>query len=301
MRSVAISPDSLGRALPAQSTKDWSIAPHARYRAPGVALEDPHDVLVWLGGALRPAGEAPDGALLAADSWLVDDGRVRGYDHHWARFGGWCEQLRIDPGELQHFRAAVTDALPREGRWFPRVDLVGSAMGGGGDAQLMLRLRPAPAPVHEARVLLAEPGDLRAYPQRKGPDLGLLLGLRAQARAAGADELVLRDAGGRLLEGALSSLLWWDDDALGSAPDHVTLPSITRELLLDIARARDVEVQRRLALPCELDGSETWLANAAHGICHVTAWLDGGPAAGPAERAGPWRAALDATARHLDG
>ena len=43
-------------------------------------------VLVWRDGDLRAVEDAPAGALLAADSWLVDDGRVRGYDRHWARF-----------------------------------------------------------------------------------------------------------------------------------------------------------------------------------------------------------------------
>ena len=194
----------------------------------------------------------------------------------------------------------MTAALPRTGRWFPRVDLVGSAAGRAGAAQLLLRLRPAQPLMREARVLVAEPGDLRCHPRVKGPDLPLLFGLRAQAVAAGAGELVLRDARGRLLEGALNSLLWWEDDALCATPDERTLPSITRALLLAIARERGVAVRRRLPLPAELAGCEAWLANAADGICVVTAWDPDGPAAGPATRAPDWRAALDATARHLD-
>ncbi len=212
-----------------------------------------------------------------------------------------ASDLRIAPAELSAFRAAVTAALPRAGRWFPRVDLVGSAAGRAGAAQLLLRLRPAQPLMREARVLVAEPGDLRCYPRVKGPDLPLLFGLRAQAVAAGAGELILRDAHGRLLEGALNSLLWWEDDALCATPDERTLPSITRALLLAIARERGVAVRRRLPLPAELAGCEAWLANAADGICVVTAWDPDGPAAGPATRAPDWRAALDATARHLDG
>jgi branched-subunit amino acid aminotransferase/4-amino-4-deoxychorismate lyase len=255
---------------------------------------------LWSGGELRPVDEPPVGALLAADSWLVDEGRVRGYDAHWTRFAGRCAELRIPREELALFRVAVTAALPRAGRWFPRVDLIGSAGGRAGAAHLLVRLRPAPPLMREARVLLAEPGDLRSYPRRKGPDLPLLLDLRAQAVAAGADELVLRDADGRLLEGALTSLLWWEDDVLCAATDERTLPSITRALLLEIASERGVEVRRRLAHPRELSGREAWLANAAHGICSVLAWEPEGPAAGAPERAASWRAALDATARHLD-
>lgn len=258
-------------------------------------------VALWSGGELRPVHDPPSGALLAADSWLVDEGRVRGYDAHWERFDGWCADLRIAPDELARFRVAVTAALPRTGRWFPRVDLLGSAAGRAeAAAHLLLRLRPAQPLMREARVLVGEPGDLRCYPRRKGPDLSLLLALRAQAVAAGADELVLRDAGGRLLEGALNSLLWWEDGALCTTPDERTLPSITRALLLEIAHERGVEVRRRLPLPDELAGREAWLANAAQGICVVVAWEPDGPAAGPPERAASWRATLDATARHLD-
>ncbi len=259
-----------------------------------------HSVLLWRDGGLHPVGAAPAGALLAADSWLVDEGRVRGHDAHWARFAGWCEELRVAPSEIARFRAAVTAALPRAGRWFPRVALVGSAGGRAGAAQLVLGLRPAQTLMREARVLIADPGDLRSHPRRKGPDLPLLLALREQAIGAGADELVVRDGGGRLLEGALHSLLWWEGDVLCSAPDERTLPSVTRALLFAIAHERGVEVRRRSPLPDELAGREAWLANAAHGICVVSSWEPAGPAPGAADRAPDWRAALDATARHLD-
>jgi branched-subunit amino acid aminotransferase/4-amino-4-deoxychorismate lyase len=295
-----------------------------------MSLDASHTVLAWRDGELRPVDEAPAGALLAADSWLVDEGKVRGYERHWARFEGWCQGLLDDPTQLAAFHAAATAVLPRAGRWFPRVDLVGSAAGRAGrheppaprpharprvlraaarrrapdalaaSAQLLLRVRPARPLMLRARVRLAEPGDLRGHPRRKGPDLPLLLRLRAGANAAGADELVLRDSHGRLLEGALSSLLWWEDEALCAAPDERTLPSITRALLFDIARERGIEVRRRAPWPDELAGCEAWLANAAHGICVVSAWDPDGPQAGPPERAEGWRAALDATARHLD-
>ncbi|MDX6691931.1 MAG: hypothetical protein QOG15_3388 [Solirubrobacteraceae bacterium] len=266
-----------------------------------VPADVPHTVSLWFGGELQPVDEAPAGALLAADSWLVDGGRVRGYAAHWERFGGWCDELGVATGELAGFRDAVTAALPRTGRWFPRVDLIGSAGGRAEATHLVLRVRPAPALMRTARVLVAEPGDLRCYPRRKGPDLPLLLALRAQAVAAGADELVLRDARGRLLEGALNSLLWWEDDTLCSTPDERTLPSVTRALLFEIARLRGVAVRRRLPLPEELDGREAWLANAAHGICAIDAWEPDGPVPGSPDRAAGWRAMLESTAANLDG
>jgi branched-subunit amino acid aminotransferase/4-amino-4-deoxychorismate lyase len=265
-----------------------------------VPPDDHHTFLLWSGGVLRPVAHVPAGALLVADSWLVDEGSVRGYDLHWARFGTCCAQLGIDSGELAAFRAAVTAALPRRGRWFPRVEVIGGTAGRTGGDQLLLRLRPAHAVAHEARVLVAAPGDPRLRPTWKGPDLPLLLRLRAQAIDAGADELLLSDAGGRLVEGALTALLWWEDDTLCTTPDECTLPSVTRMLLVAIARERGVPVRVGSPLPEQLAGRETWLANAAHGICAVTAWDRAGLPAGGATRAPTWRALLDATARQLD-
>jgi branched-subunit amino acid aminotransferase/4-amino-4-deoxychorismate lyase len=264
-----------------------------------VAVDDLPLILVWREGELRPATGFVDEPLLATDSWLVDEGRVRGYDRHWSRFGAACEELRIAAAEVAGFRDAVTAALPRTGRWFPRIDLVGSAAGRA--AVLALRLRPAQPRVCGARVLVAAPGDLRGHPRRKGPDLPLLLRLREEAVAAGADELAVCDARGRLLEGALNSLMWWEGDALCATPCERTLPSVTRGLLLDIASARGVPVRRRAPLPAELAGREAWLVNAANGICVVTAWLPGAIAAGAPEQASTWQAALEATARPLDG
>jgi branched-subunit amino acid aminotransferase/4-amino-4-deoxychorismate lyase len=246
----------------------------------------PESVLRWTPAGLLEgaAGET----LLAADSWLVDGGSVRAHDAHWARFGDACRIHGLEAGELARFRAAVTAAVPGAGRWFPRVEL---AEGG-----LALRVRPAPPPAPEARVLVAAPGDPRRCPRRKGPDLALLLRLRERARAAGADELLLCDETGALREGALSSLLWWEDGTLCTTPDEHTLPGITRALLLDVARRRGVAVRVRSPLPRELAGREVWLTSALHGIRVVSAWLEPAQAAGPPERAATWRAELNARA-----
>jgi branched-subunit amino acid aminotransferase/4-amino-4-deoxychorismate lyase len=263
-----------------------------------VPTVDHHTVLRWSEHGLVALAEDPRGAVLVADSWLVADGAVRGYDAHWARFCGCCDELGLAPDLLARFRAAVSAALPRAGRWFPRIELAGSAGGRvGSSPDLRLRLRPAQPPASRARVIVAEPGDLRGHPRWKGPDIELLHELRAQAVAAGADELLLCDAGGRLLEGAFTSLLWWEGDALCTTPDERTLPGITRLLLLQIARERGTPTRVRAPLAHELADCETWLTNAAHGICVVGAW--GPEPAAPAPRAADWRAALDRTARPL--
>jgi branched-subunit amino acid aminotransferase/4-amino-4-deoxychorismate lyase len=263
-----------------------------------------HDtVLSWSEHGLRPVADEPAAALLAADSWLVQDGAVRGYDAHWSRFAGWCGELGVAAEQLARFRGGVTAALPRAGRWFPRVELVAPAAEGA-DARvaaaggaLRLRLRPAPPAAHVARVVLAPPGDPRTHPRRKGPDLELLHALRARAVAAGADELLLRDDDGTVLEGVFDSLLWWEDHTLCTTPAERTLPGVTRVLLLEIARQRGVAVRVRSPMPEQIAGRETWLTNALHGI-RVVVW--DAASAGSARHAARWRTDLDGTARSLD-
>jgi branched-subunit amino acid aminotransferase/4-amino-4-deoxychorismate lyase len=252
-----------------------------------VPLADHETLLGWTAAGLREAPGAGEGPLFVADSWLVDGGAVRAADAHWARFGKSCRAHGIDAGELGRFREAVTAAMPRSGRWFPRVEL--------GEQGLALRLRPAPPPATgPVRVVVGAPGDPRRCPRRKGPDLVLLMRLRESARAAGADELLLCDDAGALREGALSSLLWWEGDTLCTTPEEHTLPGVTRALLLDGARRRRVRVRVRSPLPRELAGLEVWLTSALHGIRVVGEWLDPAQDAGPPERAATWRAWLSA-------
>lgn len=245
-------------------------------------------LLRWTGRELRAAAMAPPEALLVADSWLVDEGYERAAAAHWARFGASCIEAGVAPDDLRAFRVAASAALPRDGRWFPRLELTAPG--------LALRLRRAPATIAStsARVLAGPPGDPRAAPLRKGPDLELLATLRAGARAHGADELLLCDERGALLEGALSSLLWWEDDVLCTTPDEHALPGVTRALLLQRARERGVEVRRRAPRPEELDGRETWLTSALHGIRVVEGWVSPPRVeAGAGVRAPAWREELD--------
>jgi branched-subunit amino acid aminotransferase/4-amino-4-deoxychorismate lyase len=223
----------------------------------------------------------PASPLVAADSWLVEDGTTRALDAHWARFGEACLRGGVEPGELERFRRTVEEAIPVAGRWFPRVELRAG--------ELSVCVRPAPAPQLEATVAVAPPGDPRRCPRVKGPDLDLLVALRA---ASAADELLLCDDAGALIEGALSSLLWWEDDVLCTTPDDVTLPGVTRALLLARARERGIEVRVRSPAPAELAGREVWLTSALHGIRTVSAWLDPEQPVGAPRRAGAWRAEL---------
>ena len=225
--------------------------------------------------------------LLAADSWLVEDGRVRALERHWARFEATCREHGVETDALAQLRAAVARAVAPQGRWFPRVEL-------HSDGELALQVRPAPPREPTVVAWVADVADPRREPRRKGPDLERLAALRERAAAHGAGEALLSDAHGRLLEGAFTSLLWWEGETLCAVPDDAPiLPGITRALLLELGRDRGTPVAHRRPRPQELADRETWLVSALHGIRVVTGWANGGPPAGGAPRAGGWQRLLD--------
>jgi len=243
-------------------------------------------------GAWVPEAAPAEGAVAAAESWLVEDGRARGLDRHWARFARGCAEAGLS---IASPRAAVEAALPATGRWFPRVE----ARAGGA---VRLAVRPAPPRAPEVVAWVADGPDPRRAPRRKGPDLERLGALRAAAVRHGAGEAVIADADGRLLEGAYTSLLWWEDDALCAVPDDAPiLDGVTRALLLGLAADAGAEVRFRRPAPAGLDGREAWLTSALHGIRVVTRWVADGahgpaPHAGRPERAAAWQARLEALA-----
>ncbi|MFH8628509.1 aminotransferase class IV [Streptomyces lydicus] len=244
-------------------------------------------------GALVPAG--PPGTVHAIDSWLCAEGRVRGLPLHLRRFAAACEALGGPPDPQVHaFFQAVAERLPATGTWFPRVELAVD------NRELLLHLwiRPAPALGDSVRLWTAEGPDRRSRPDIKGLDLDRLTALRNEALAAGADEALLLDAAGRLVEGATTSLLWWRDDVLCTPPDTPRrLASVTRELLLGIAAGQGIRTARETPTPRALDGLEVWAVNALHGIRPVTQWTSAQVSAGPAIRAPRWRGHLSRLAQ----
>jgi len=155
-------------------------------------------------------------------------------------------------------------------------------------------LRPAPPREPTVVAWVADVPDPRRAPRRKGPDLERLAALRERAAAHGAGEAVLTDADGRLLEGAFTSLLWWEGETLCAVDDDAPiLPGITRALLIELARERATPVAQRRPLPQELADRETWLVSALHGIRAVTGWANAGPRAGDPPRAVSWQRLLD--------
>jgi branched-subunit amino acid aminotransferase/4-amino-4-deoxychorismate lyase len=227
-----------------------------------------------------------------AESFLVDEGRLRGVDLHRRRFERGCAEAGVRP---ERPLTAVAAELPRSGRWFPRIDVLG-------DGEVRVDVRAAPPREATVAAWVFDGADPRRAPRRKGPDLAGLGALRAEAAAHGAGEALIRDGDGRLLEGAYTSLLWWEGDALCAVPDDAPiLDGVTRRLLLDLAAADGIAIRRRRPLPGDLDDREVWLTSALHGIRAVAPSPAAGCVrAGPAPRAPAWQARLEALAVPLE-
>lgn len=242
-------------------------------------------------------------AYAAVDSWLVEDGRVRGLERHRARFAVAAAAAPGTPyggSDVDRFLDAVVRELPRTGRWFPRVELTAE------DAQLRLRIRPAPDLQDEVVVYGVPYPDRRRAPAIKGPDFPRQTALRRGVEALDAGEALLAAPAGTITEGVWTTPLWWDGDVLCALPRAApVLASVTRALILDLARELDVPVGREEPSVARLRDSETWLVSALHGIRLVTGWLlvpghDAEPAPAVPGRAQEWQARLGALARSLD-
>jgi branched-subunit amino acid aminotransferase/4-amino-4-deoxychorismate lyase len=252
-------------------------------------------VLAW-----TPDGElrttlAPSGELLAADSWLVHDGYVRGIERHAGRFLDACTDVgTVSAAEVGEFWQAALAELPREGHWFPRVELT------TGSSPLRLRVRPAPPRTRKVRVWVSDRPDPRSTPLRKGPDLTALARLRQEAVNHGAHEALLTSADGVVLEGAYSSLLWWQGSVLcAPEPGLPVLPGVTSRLIQEHARRRGARISYCRPTLDDLDGREVWLVNALHGIRPVASWKGADLTAGAAWQAASWREWLDELAEPL--
>lgn len=265
----------------------------------------------WQGRALldRDDCDVAPAAILAADSWLVADGRVLALGLHRMRFLDAAAELaerhgigaEVDGLDVDAFWEAAIAAIPRSGDWFPRVELRVQHEA----AELLFRLRPAPKR-HRAIVLATHHGDdPRTEPWIKGPDLEAMTRLRTEAQDVHADEAVLlgaTDDGPEryVAEGSTTCLAWWTRDALCvPSIDLPRIDSVTLRSVLALATATGVDVLHDAVLPGQLDGLEVWALNALHGIRIVTGWIDGPTTAEQPGRLDVWRARLDALRKPL--
>lgn len=215
--------------------------------------------------------------LLVADSWLVADGRARATSLHRDRFfqsaRNWFAQ-----SELESFWDASMAALPESGRWFPRIEVNQAAADGtaGGDPRLGVRVRPAPATNRQVVLATHRGADPRTQPAVKGPDIPALNAARATVARHGADDAVIVDERGRIVDGATTAILWWREGILmAPPPDMKRVDSVTAKTLRLLAATTGIPGGVERARVSDLAGCRVWAVNALHGIRSVSTWLDG--------------------------
>jgi branched-subunit amino acid aminotransferase/4-amino-4-deoxychorismate lyase len=252
----------------------------------------------WRDGALEELDycDMADTRVLAADSWFVGEGRVRGLDLHRSRFLSAVPATMRASLAAEAFWDASLAEVPRTGEWFPRVELQLRLQ----TPLLVFRLRIAPRRTRSVRVATWSGPDPRTKPTVKGPDLERLAAVRTSVQPLGADEAVLLSPERYVIEGAYSALVWWRGDEL-VFPDRALerVDSVTARSLHVLATALGVRVTTEFAHPEELAGREVWALSALHGARIVTEWIDGPALAEQGGRLEAWRRRLDAIARPL--
>ena len=239
----------------------------------------------WNGTDFVDITGLPITPLLAADSFLVRDGGVVAFGTHVARFNRATESqgmLFPSPAYIDTFAALI----PRVGDWFPRIDFTVRG-------EIECWMRPAP-PLGESVILATADHDPRTEPEIKGPDLTVLNSLRDDARSRGADDAVILDDAGHIIDGATTCLFWWRDGALLSPPpEAVRVDSVTARVIAEMATERGIPLSTEAIEPASLAGLTVWAINALHGIREVTAWVDGPTLAPNPELTAEWRTAYE--------
>ena len=247
----------------------------------------------WHAGVLEPLDycDMTDVQIVAADSWLVTDGTALALDLHRSRFLESIEHSVGLIGDPTQFWDAALEQIPRDGDWFPRVEL-------HSNGRFVLRLRTAPERTRSVVLATFAGPDPRTHPSRKGPDLEAMLRIRTSVRPA--DEAVILSPEGAVIEGAYSALVWWRGEILccPSAELH-RVDSVTARALLTLARALGFDTHEESVPPHDLDSTELWALSALHGIRIATKWIDGPALAERPGRLQVWRGRLDALRRPL--
>jgi branched-subunit amino acid aminotransferase/4-amino-4-deoxychorismate lyase len=219
-------------------------------------------------GSLHP--KESHESVLVADSFLVEDGKVRSLGLHLDRFK---RGLDLKAPELSNtFEDFLNQALaqiPRTGRYFPRLEVQDTE-----DKSFVFILREAPEQLGPATLWTYPYPDPRKDLSTKGPELSLGAELRSLAQAQGADETILLNEHSEISEGALSSLVWWRGDVLCAPGNEIPwLESVTRQEIFQIAETMGIKTRFEHAIPEELIGLELWLLSSLQGIRTVKSWV----------------------------
>ncbi|MFN3407535.1 MAG: aminodeoxychorismate lyase [Limisphaerales bacterium] len=118
---------------------------------------------------------------------------------------------------------------------------------------------------------------------------------RAEAEAAGAEEALLLDTAGNVIEAASGNLFWLGNGVLHTPPVKAgVLAGVTRGLICELAAASGLPVRETVCRPDELRGADgIFLTLSSHGVVEVAS-VDGHPLPSAPETRRWWAAYRDA-------
>jgi branched-subunit amino acid aminotransferase/4-amino-4-deoxychorismate lyase len=206
--------------------------------------------------------------ILIADSFLVKDNQVRSLDKHITRLiSNTALKAPALLQEIPDFVFKALELVPKTEAWFPRLEI-------DTNHKLYLNLRPAPEITETVTLWTYPVPDPRTDLTVKGPELDLGVSIRDQALAQNADEAILLTKDGFISEGALSSLVWWEEEVLVAPSNNIPwLESVTRTEIFEIAKNLEIQTQTKETKPEELIGKELWILSSLQGIRTVINWM----------------------------
>lgn len=200
--------------------------------------------LASLDGQIMPAGEATipatDEGLIRGDGAFevirVYDGRPYAMDEHLARLERSAANLRL-PLDLESVRADAFRLLAQAGPGPDHGQLRVVITRGG--RQLLLT-EPLAAMRDRARLMSITYSPTRILDGIKSLSYAANMLATRLAKEQGYDDALLVTPHGRVLEAPTSSIFWVEGERLLTPPlDEHILASITRALVIDVARAQE--------------------------------------------------------------
>ena len=261
--------------------------------------------LVWLDGTIVPRAEArvsvDDFAVrygaACFETMLALNGIVFHMEAHLARLTAGLRAMGVTPPDEHDLASAVESTLAANWMLSASVRLTVTA-GRGHAPDLDAAREPSvvvtvdelpPAPLaRRLRVVSTRIDAARPLREAKTAQFLPYLLARAEARAAGADDALLLNHAGVVVEAATANIFAILDGVLVTPPlSDGPLPGITRADVLELSIDLGVRAEERSISPAELATAEAILLTSSVSGIVAAASLEGGP---PASAPLDWRA-----------